>query len=274
MSKKIVIWGEGQRNYEAEAVTPNAVLVPKGKENLVPEGAPYISILGKPTKETTDPSVTFNKEEANFNVTETLVTFEMFEQFCIDTAQDIPSDQGWGRGKRPIINVTSISIFHFCNWLSERCAKLQEDTGVYGEGVRVVKPYILQHKQNDSWWIWLNPEIEELRNAGVEVHYAGVPTDAQWKYMLGNAQQQAEEDLDSIAWYADNSNQMTHPVAEKKPNNLGIHDVLGNVWKMVLEKEPPFMTPALWVEHKFPGEYMDVDWFGTKGNNTPTTKKK
>jgi sulfatase modifying factor 1 len=35
--------------------------------------------------------------------------------------------------------------------------------------------------------------------------------------------------LDEIAWYWNNSNFTTHPVAKKKPNAFGLYDMLGNV---------------------------------------------
>ncbi len=39
------------------------------------------------------------------------------------------------------------------------------------------------------------------------------------------------DDLDSIAWYGENSNGHTHPVKQKRPNRLGLYDMCGNVYE-------------------------------------------
>ncbi len=39
------------------------------------------------------------------------------------------------------------------------------------------------------------------------------------------------EDADEVAWYCDNSGIKTHEVGSKAPNELGIHDMSGNVWE-------------------------------------------
>jgi formylglycine-generating enzyme required for sulfatase activity len=37
------------------------------------------------------------------------------------------------------------------------------------------------------------------------------------------------DNLDEVAWHYGNSNRKTHPVGTKKPNELGIYDMSGNV---------------------------------------------
>jgi formylglycine-generating enzyme required for sulfatase activity len=46
------------------------------------------------------------------------VTFEEYDRFAQATGRDLPSDQGWGRGRRPVINVSWDDAMAYCQWLS------------------------------------------------------------------------------------------------------------------------------------------------------------
>lgn len=55
----------------------------------------------------------------SFEIAEYQVTFEEYDQFCEETGIDKPSDEGWGRGRRPVINVSWNDAVAYCKWLSE-----------------------------------------------------------------------------------------------------------------------------------------------------------
>ena len=48
------------------------------------------------------------------------VTFEQYDHFCRETGREQPLDRGWGRGRRPVINVSWHDAAAYCAWLSER----------------------------------------------------------------------------------------------------------------------------------------------------------
>ena len=48
------------------------------------------------------------------------VSFDEFDAYCLATGDEIPKDEGWGRGNRPVINISWLDAIKYCNWRSEK----------------------------------------------------------------------------------------------------------------------------------------------------------
>lgn len=42
-----------------------------------------------------------------------LTTFEEYDGFCLDTNHPLPKDEGWGRGRNPVMNITWLDAIKF-----------------------------------------------------------------------------------------------------------------------------------------------------------------
>ena len=64
-----------------------------------------------------------------------------------------------------------------------------------------------------------------------------LPTEAEWEYAAKGGKSSngftysGSNDLNTVAWNKDNSGNNTHIVGGKQANELGIHDMTGNVWE-------------------------------------------
>lgn len=73
-----------------------------------------------------------------------------------------------------------------------------------------------------------------------------LPTEAQWEYAAKGGMYKerypysGSNDINEVAWYDDNSDELAHPVGMKKPNALGIYDMSGNIEEWCSDWDAPY----------------------------------
>lgn len=121
------------------------------------------------------------------------VTFEEYDRYVISEGKPLPADQHWGRGQRPVINVSWEDANAYAEWLSEKT----------GRHYRLL---------TESEWEYA------ARSGDKQQTWAGTSN---------------EEDLDTYAVFDRNSGSQTKEVGMKKPNVFGLYDLSGNVFEWV-----------------------------------------
>jgi formylglycine-generating enzyme required for sulfatase activity len=131
---------------------------------------------------------------ARFAIGRYEVTFAEYDQFAKATGRIKPDDEGWGRGKHPVINVTWYDAKAYTEWLTEQ-------TG---------KQYSLP---SEAQW-------EYAARAGTET-----------KYWWGNEIGENRANCRNCGSQWDGSS--TAPVGSFGPNPFGLYDTAGNVWEWI-----------------------------------------
>jgi formylglycine-generating enzyme required for sulfatase activity len=106
--------------------------------------------------------------------------------------------------------------------------------GSYFKGKRRPVESVSWEEVHDGFLPALNAMTLDNRPAGTLYK---LPTEAQWEYAARGGARGAGflysggNTLDDVGWHEENSHGETKPIGLKLPNELGLHDMSGNVWE-------------------------------------------
>ncbi|MBN2443567.1 MAG: SUMF1/EgtB/PvdO family nonheme iron enzyme [Spirochaetales bacterium] len=201
------IYGEKFGDLALTSVIPDTTIV---KEGDLPEGMVLVKAgsfeMGSDKGNYIEKPVHTVRITKDFLMGKYEVTFAEWDLFCTETGTEKPEDNEWGRGNLPVIQVSWNEVVEYCNWKSKK------------EG--------LTPCYKGKW----NTITCDFSKDGYRL-----PTEAEWEYaarggnMGKNLLYPGSNNPDDVSWFLENSGKRTAIVGTKKPNELGLYDMSGNV---------------------------------------------
>jgi len=146
---------------------------------------------------------------SSFEINRLEVTVWEWKEYCKKTKTAMPKTPVWGwNDNYPITNVTWFDAIKYCNWLSKQ------------DGLKPA--YTLA-----------GPNVA----CDFTANGYRLPTEAEWEFAAKGGTKSkntffsGSNEVTEIAWHVKNSERRPHAVGTKLPNELGIHDMSGNVWE-------------------------------------------
>ena len=196
------------------------------------------------------PGGTFDMTDFSFNasgdtVTETVSAFSMgkYEVTQKEWSDVMGSNPASGSGTGDNVPVYHISWFDtlvYCNTRSllEGLTPCYSISGSTDPDAWPARP---AYSTDPSFAAWNAVECNWSANG------YRLPTETEWAYAArggsdwtDNYEFSGSDSLDNIAWYSENSSNLTHPVGTKWPNQLGIYDMSGNLYEFCWDWYAPY----------------------------------
>nr|VFK16478.1 MAG: Formylglycine-generating enzyme, required for sulfatase activity, contains SUMF1/FGE domain [Candidatus Kentron sp. LPFa] len=140
-----------------------------------------------------------------FSLGVTEVTFEEYDRFACATGRGLPHDSGWGRGRRPVINVNWNDAAAYAEWLAKKT----------GRGFRL---------PTEEEWEYA------ARGESATRYFWG--DDEQSACAYANGYDESAKRVHRYYWdnlSCDDGQANTAPVGSYRPNSFALSDMIGNV---------------------------------------------
>ena len=207
--KKFKIKSASQKIKNGKRITGR----PTFKDMVIVNGGKYI------------PSF-FNEEREVCNLE--VCKYQTTQDMWMEVMENNPSE--FKGGRRPVENVSWWDALEFCNKLSEKHGlKPVYDLSRKKEGILRI------HQSNGKIEY---PNVVDFR----KTEGFRLPTEVEWEWFARggeiaiqdgtfNYKHSGSDNLNEVAWYYANSENRTHDVGAKRPNQLGLYDCSGNIYE-------------------------------------------
>lgn len=156
-----------------------------------------------------------------FSILATEVTQELYESVMGENPSKFK-----GEKNLPVENVSWYDAVYFCNKLSAKCG--------------LTPVYAVDGETDVEKWGYA-PHITGTVSQNENNNAYRLPTVEEWQYAAKGGQEfkySGSANLDEVGWYDKNSEEKTHPVAQKNSNVYGLYDMSGNVWEWCWDSDP------------------------------------
>ena len=189
------------RTFQDCGTCPTMVALPSGTAEL---GAPETDSSARPNEKPARP-VTFSRM---FAISVTEVTFSEWQACVADGGcASTPSDNGWGAGRRPVINVSWDDAQAYTTWISQ--------------------------KTGHSYALPSEAQWEYAARGGETSAWQGGSAAAICAFANGAAQESGLQWANKAC--SDPASDRTMPAGTLSPNKFGVQDMIGNVGEWTLD---------------------------------------